>query len=92
MRAVSLRPLGPERTELTAKWLFPKETLDAPGFDLDDAVRFAKRVIQQDGAACEMNQRGLRSARYKSGTLMPQEFDVHRFQEWVRRQLNERKH
>jgi Rieske 2Fe-2S family protein len=41
-------------------------------------------VLTQDGAACEMNQRGLRNPRFAQGTLMPQEFDVHRFQEWVR--------
>ncbi|QIG46634.1 aromatic ring-hydroxylating dioxygenase subunit alpha [Nordella sp. HKS 07] len=85
VRAVSLRPLGPERTELRAEFLFPPETLQAPGFDLDDVVSFATTVMLQDGEACEINQRGLRSSRYRHGTLMPQEFEVHRFHEWVRR-------
>jgi Rieske 2Fe-2S family protein len=44
-------------------------------------------VIEQDGAASEMNQRGLRSSAFKAGRLMPQEFDVHRFQQWVRSRL-----
>ena len=86
VRAVSLRPLAPERTELKAEWLFPAETLAAPGFDLDNVVRFAATVIAEDGAASEMNQRGLRSSRYTRGTLMPQEYCVHQFQEWVRQQ------
>lgn len=89
VRAVSLRPIGPEETELTAEWLFPTETLAAPGFDLANVVDFATTVMIEDGAACEMNQRGLRSNRFTGGTLMPQEFDVFRFQQWVRKQLGE---
>ncbi len=86
-RAVSLRPLGPTRTELTAEWLFPRATLEAPGFDLANVVDFASVVLRQDAAACEMNQRGLASERFTQGTLMPQEFDVHHFQQWVRQNL-----
>lgn len=87
VRAVSLRPLGPERTELTAEWLFPQETLDAPGFDIHNVVDFASLVLRQDGEAAEMNQRGIRNPAFEGGILMPQEFDVFRFQQWVRRQL-----
>jgi Rieske 2Fe-2S family protein len=86
VRAVSLRPLGPEQTELRAEWLFPADTLSAPDFDLDNVVTFAKTVMMQDAAACEMNQRGLASTKFMNGTLMPQEFDVYRFQQWVRQQ------
>lgn len=89
VRTVSLRPLGPEETELTAEWLFAPATLAAPGFDLADVVDFATTVMIEDGAACEMNQRGLRSSRFTGGTLMPQEFDVFHFQQWVRQQLGE---
>ena len=87
VRAVSLRPLGPERTELRAEWLFPEATLKAPGFDLNNVVNFASQVLRQDGEACEINQRGLRSSKFEHGRLMPQEFGVFSFQEWVRRQL-----
>lgn len=87
VRAVSLRPLGPELTELKAEWLFSRETLAAPGFDMGNVVNFAGLVMSQDGDACEMNQRGLRSERFTHGTLMPQEFEVHRFQQWVRKAM-----
>jgi Rieske 2Fe-2S family protein len=83
VRVVSLTPLGPEETRLTADWLFPAETLAQPGFDLAAVTDFATTVLRQDAAACEMNQRGLRSQRYRSGRLMPQEFDIHRFHTWV---------
>lgn len=84
VRAVSLKPLGPERTELRAEWLFLPATLSAPGFDLANVVDFTTLVMTQDAGACEMNQRGLKSSRYASGRLMPQEFDIHRFHQWIR--------
>jgi len=89
VRAVTVRPVSPEETELTAEWLFPEDTLSAPGFDLANVVDFAATVIREDGEASEMNQRGLRNARFERGTLMPQEFDVFNFQQWVRRKLGE---
>ena len=87
VRIVSLIPLGPERTRLRAEWLFLPETLDAPGFDLPNVVDFAAAVMAEDGAACEMNQRGLRSSRFERGTLMPQEFEIARFHQWVMARL-----
>lgn len=90
VRAVSMRPVGPERTEIRAEWLFPVDTLNAPDFDLANVTQFATTVISQDSAACEMNQRGLRSSKFESGRLMPQEFDVYRFQQWVLAQLEKR--
>jgi Rieske 2Fe-2S family protein len=86
-RTVSLRPLGPERTELRVEWLFPKETLELPDFDIENVTRFASTVVAEDSAASEMNQRGLKSSAFRAGRLMPQEFDVYRFQQWVRSQL-----
>ena len=88
VRAVSLVPLGPERTALRAEWLFAPETLAQPGFDLAHVVDFAATVLAEDGAACEMNQRGLRAAPFTQGRLMPQEFDIHAFHTWVRGQLD----
>jgi Rieske 2Fe-2S family protein len=83
IRSVRLEPTGPETTRLTAEWLFLPETLALPGFDLRDVVDFAGTVLAEDAAACEMNQRGLASSAYRRGRLMPQEFDIARFHEWV---------
>ncbi len=87
VRIVSLLPLGPEAVRLRAEWLFAADTMAAAGFDLADVTDFATMVMLQDAAACEMNQRGLRSRRFAEGRLMPQEFDVHAFQNWVRAQM-----
>ncbi|MBX3579866.1 MAG: aromatic ring-hydroxylating dioxygenase subunit alpha [Rhizobiaceae bacterium] len=86
VRTVRLRPLGPEETELTAEWLFLPEQMSAPGFDLDNIVSFGMQVLLEDAAICEVNQRGLRSKRHAEGVLMPEEYDLHRFHDWVRGQ------
>ena len=83
VRAVRLEPTGPETTRLTAEWLFSPETMTQPGFDAAGVAAFATLVLDQDGAAAEMNQRGLRSPAHTRATLMPQEFDIARFHQWV---------
>ena len=37
----------------------------------------------------ELNQRGLQSRAFGQGVLMPEEYDVHRFQNWVREQMGD---
>jgi Rieske 2Fe-2S family protein len=84
VRIVRLLPLGPERMELQAEWLFEPETLADPQYDLRNVVDFAVLVMEQDARACEMNQRGLRALPFKEGVLMPEEYYLKQFQDWVR--------
>lgn len=83
VRAVRLEPLGPERTRLVAEWCFPPETLAQPGFDAARVASFARLVMQQDAAAAEMNQRGIRSPAFTAARLMPEEYEIHRFHRWL---------
>jgi len=83
VRSVRIVPMGPEQTRLIAEWHFPAETLVRPGFDVAKVAAFAKIVIGQDGAASEMNQRGMRSPAFKAARLMPEEYEIHRFHQWV---------
>jgi Rieske 2Fe-2S family protein len=87
VRSVRLMPVGPEETELTAEWLFPADALAAGRIDVENVVAFGKLVLDQDAGICEINQRGLRSQRHQQGVLMPEEYDVHRFQQWVRNEM-----
>ncbi|RAZ89298.1 aromatic ring-hydroxylating dioxygenase subunit alpha [Mesorhizobium hawassense] len=82
MRTVRLVPLGPEQTELTAEWLFAPDALGKT--DIDNIVAFGTQVLEEDAAICEVNQKGLRSMRHEAGVLMPEEYDLHRFHDWVR--------
>ena len=81
-------PNGPETTRLRAEWLFLPETLAQPGFDIEAVTSFAATVLREDGEACEMNQKGLRAGRFRAGRLMPQEFDIFRFHEWIRARMD----
>ncbi len=83
VRSVRIEPLSPEKTRLTAEWYFPAETLAQPGFDAAEVAAFPKLVMEQDGAAAEMNQRGIRSPSYAGGRLMPEEYEIHRFHQWL---------
>ncbi|MCX7287258.1 MAG: aromatic ring-hydroxylating dioxygenase subunit alpha [Rhodobacterales bacterium] len=89
LRVGTLKPLGRERTLLTIDWLVAPETLAASDFDLANLVDFVAEVVDEDAMACEMNQRGLVSDRYRAGTLMPQEFDIAYFHAWLRARLPE---
>ena len=87
VRSSRILPLGPEETELSIEWLFPRETLADPAVDIKKAWEFSAQVMTEDGAVCELNQRGLKSSRHASGMLMPEEYDVFRLHEWIRGQL-----
>ncbi|MDP3896048.1 MAG: aromatic ring-hydroxylating dioxygenase subunit alpha [Mesorhizobium sp.] len=87
MRSVRLRPIGPEQTELTAEWLFLPAALSSGSVDLDNIVKFGRLVLEQDAGVCEINQRGLHSNRHEQGVLMPEEYDLHRFHNWVRARM-----
>jgi Rieske 2Fe-2S family protein len=87
VRSVRIVPEGPERTRLIAEWHFPSETLQQPGFDAARVAAFARLVMEQDGEASEMNQRGMRSPAFRAARLMPEEYEIHRFHQWVLEQM-----
>jgi glycine betaine catabolism A len=87
VRVVRLRPLGPELTEMSIEFLFRPETLADPSRDLGKAIEFTDLVMSEDAAICELNQRGLHALPHAAGVLMPEEYAVRQFQDWVRAQL-----
>ena len=88
-RAVRVLPLGPEQTQLQVEWLFDPAALARPDFDLAHATALGRLVVEQDARICERNQRGLRSRRHLHGVLVPQEYGVFDFHQWLRRGLGE---
>ena len=79
VRIVSLVPTSPETTQLTSEWLFSPATTKQAEFNPVQFAKFSGIVLEQDAKAAEMNQRGLRSPRFKAGRMIPQEFNIHRF-------------
>jgi Rieske 2Fe-2S family protein len=87
VRAVRVRPLSPEQTELRIEYLFAPEAMADLRFDLSNVVDFADLVMSEDAEICEVNQRGLRALPHGGGVLMPEEYRVHSLHEWIRAQL-----
>jgi Rieske 2Fe-2S family protein len=88
VRIVRMRPLSPVQTELYVEWLFPPAAIATPGFSPAPAVDFTTLVMAQDVALCALNQRGLAAAPFQSGVLMPEEYVLHEFHDWLRQQMN----
>ena len=88
VRVVRLRPLAPELTEMSIEFLFLPETLADPARDLRSAIEFTDAVMSEDAAICELNQRGLHALPHAAGVLMPEEYVVRQFHDWVRAQLS----
>ena len=43
--------------------------------------------MEQDAHAGELNQKGIHSHPYKNGFLMPEEYVIKKFHDWLRKQL-----
>jgi Rieske 2Fe-2S family protein len=87
VRVVRLLPLGPERTELRVEYLFSPQTLADPAFDMRNVVDFTNTVMTEDAQVCELNQRGLRAGPHVRGVVMPEEYVIRQFHDWVRAEL-----
>lgn len=87
VRVVRLLPLGAERTELSVEYLFAPQSLESPQFDLGNIVEFTNMVMSEDAAACELNQRGLRSLAHARGVVMPEEYVIKQLHDWIKTQL-----
>jgi Rieske 2Fe-2S family protein len=44
-------------------------------------------VMGEDAGVCELTQQGLQSIGHVAGVLAPEEYDVFKFQSWVRDEL-----
>ena len=87
VRVVRLLPLGPERTGMSIEFLFMPQTLADPRSDIMKAVEFTNIVMGEDAGICEVNQRGLHALPHDHGVLMPEEYAIRQFQDWVRAEL-----
>ncbi|WP_371224700.1 aromatic ring-hydroxylating oxygenase subunit alpha [Roseovarius sp. 2305UL8-3] len=89
VRSVKITPVSATEMELSTDWLFHPDMLAQPDFDMARITDFATLVLDQDGAASELNQAGLRAGGFQRGVLMQEEYEVFLFQDWIRGQLGE---
>jgi Rieske 2Fe-2S family protein len=72
---------------MSIEFLFLPETLADPRHDVMNAVKFTDIVMSEDAAICELNQQGLHALAHEAGVLMPEEYAIRQFQDWVRAEL-----
>ncbi len=77
-------PTGPQSVRIVYDWLFEPRHLPLSDDDLSHYVALWDITNRQDARNCEWQQQGMRSREFKHGHYVPQEFDCHRFAEWVR--------
>lgn len=83
-------PTGPESVRIVYDWLFEPRHLPLGEDDLAHYVALWDVTNRQDGQNCEWQQEGMRSREFRHGCYVPQEFDAHRFAQWVRQGLRSR--
>jgi Rieske 2Fe-2S family protein len=77
-------PTGPQSVRMVYDWLFEPRHLPLAEADLQHYVALWDITNRQDARNCEWQQQGLQSREFRHGVYVPQEFDAHRFAEWVR--------
>ena len=56
-------------------------------YKIKNVVDFSVKVMSEDSHACELNQQGVYNPAYKTGILMPEEYEIKRFHDWLRKKL-----
>lgn len=77
-------PTGPESVRMVYDWLFEPRHLPLAEDDLQHYVALWDLTNRQDARNCEWQQQGMQSRAFRHGVYVPQEFDAHRFAQWVR--------
>lgn len=89
VRTVCMLPRGPECVELVVSWLLMPGVAEQHPDQLDKLLALGRLVVAQDATACALNQQGVKSKAHRHGVLVPQEWAVHEFHEWLRQRLAE---
>ena len=82
-------PTGPQSVRIVYDWLFEPRHLPLPESDLAHYVALWDITNRQDARNCEWQQQGMQSRAFQHGVYVPQEFDAHRFAQWVRAGLRD---
>jgi phenylpropionate dioxygenase-like ring-hydroxylating dioxygenase large terminal subunit len=80
-------PTGPESVRIVYDWLFEPRHLPLAEADLQHYVALWEVTNAQDARNCGWQQQGIHALPFEHGHYVPQEFDAHRFAQWVRQGL-----
>ena len=88
VRSVRICPTSAETTDLVVDWYLMPGTKEKHADKIEHMLELGRLVVEQDGALCELNQRGLKSMAHEHGVLVPQEYEVLDFHEWIKARLD----
>lgn len=88
VRSVRVLPRGPESVELIIDWLLLPDTAETHRAEFERLFAVGRMLLEQDGRVCELNQQGLKSRRHEHGILVPQEYALWDFHQWLRAKLS----
>ena len=88
VRSVRIYPTGAETTDLIVDWYLMPGTKEKHADKIEHMLELGRLVVEQDGALCELNQKGQKSRAHKHGVIVPQEYGVLDFHEWIKTCLN----
>ena len=80
-------PTGPQSVRIVYDWLFEPRHLPMPVANLQHYTALWEVTNAQDARNCEWQQQGIHALPFEHGHYVPQEFDAHRFAQWVRKGL-----
>ncbi|MCY0887025.1 MAG: aromatic ring-hydroxylating dioxygenase subunit alpha [Alicyclobacillaceae bacterium] len=81
-------PMAGDKTLVVGHWLFEPEVLENPEYDISDAVDFWDITSVEDWKASELVQQGNQSKAYEhGGVLIPNDWRVGKFSDYVRNEL-----
>jgi Rieske 2Fe-2S family protein len=87
VRSVRIYPTGPETTNLVIDWYLLPGTKEEYPDEIDHMLELGRLVVEQDVGLSDLNQLGLKSRAFDQGVLVPQEYGVWDFHEWIRTRL-----
>jgi Rieske 2Fe-2S family protein len=83
MMTHTLWPKSPNEVHVVCEWHVEAETLEKPGFTIQDAVEFWDMTNKQDWHACEISHLGISSKSYSPGPFSHQEVLIYEFDRFV---------
>ncbi len=84
-----VRPLGVDATEVTTKWLVPKDAVEGRDYDLQTLTHVWTMTNEQDRVLVERNHAGVASPAYEPGPYSTlHEAGVIQFVDWYRAALS----
>jgi Rieske 2Fe-2S family protein len=87
VRSVRMLPRGPESVELVIDWLLLPEVVESHRGEFERMFELGRLLVEQDGRVCELNQQGLKCRPHRHGVLVPQEYALWEFHQWLRARL-----